>query len=159
MYGVAGAVIAVAYVLRAVGDVGTPALTWLSPIGWYQAHAPLLRPALVADAAAARRLAAALAGAAYALFARRDYGAGVLAARPGPGARRRPSLSTPLGLAWRLQRGAVIGWTGGHGPAGLAYGSIGDDVGTLIGDSRRREDVFVQWRRRASSTASTPPRS
>ena len=35
-YGIAGAVIALAYVLRAVGDVGTPFLTWLSPIGWYQ---------------------------------------------------------------------------------------------------------------------------
>ena len=28
--------IALAYVLRAIGDVGTPVLTWLSPIGWYQ---------------------------------------------------------------------------------------------------------------------------
>ena len=36
-YGIAGAVIGVAYVLRAIGDVSTPALSWLSPIGWYQA--------------------------------------------------------------------------------------------------------------------------
>ena len=36
MYGIAGAVIGVAYVLRAVGDVGASALSWLSPIGWYQ---------------------------------------------------------------------------------------------------------------------------
>jgi ABC-2 type transport system permease protein len=35
-YGLAGAVIAIAYVLRAIGDVGSPVLTWLSPIGWYQ---------------------------------------------------------------------------------------------------------------------------
>ena len=36
-YGIAGAVIGVAYVLRAVGDVSAHALSWVSPIGWYQA--------------------------------------------------------------------------------------------------------------------------
>ena len=37
VYGVAGSVIGVAYVLRAIGDVGGGVLSWLSPIGWYQA--------------------------------------------------------------------------------------------------------------------------
>ena len=36
-YGLTGAVIGTAYVLRAIGDVGSPVLTWLSPIGWFQA--------------------------------------------------------------------------------------------------------------------------
>lgn len=37
MYGIAGAFIAVAYLLRAVGDVTGEFWSWLSPIGWYQA--------------------------------------------------------------------------------------------------------------------------
>src|SRR5262245_55855850 len=40
MYGLAGVVIGVSYTLRAVGDVSNPALSWLSPIGWYQGMHP-----------------------------------------------------------------------------------------------------------------------
>jgi ABC-2 type transport system permease protein len=142
MYGVAGVVIAVAYALRAIGDVGNPLLSWLSPIGWYQGMHPYsgLRwwPALLLVA-----LAAAATGTAYVLFGRRDFGGGLWAARPGPD--RAAGLQvTPLGFAWSLQRGSVLGWTGGIALLGLAYGSIGDDVGTLIGDSRTSQDVFVQ---------------
>jgi ABC-2 type transport system permease protein len=142
MYGLAGVAIATAYALRAVGDVGNPALSWLSPIGWYQGmHAfsglrwwPI---ALLLG------LFAAAAGAAYALFGRRDHGSGLWAARPGP-ERADPRLVTSLGFAWRLQRASVLGWTCGLALLGLAYGSIGDDVGTLIGDSTASKDVFVQ---------------
>ena len=141
MYGLAGAVLGLAYALRAVGDVGNHALSWLSPIGWYQAmHAfsglrwwPVLLPLLAAVAATA---------AAYLLFGRRDLGGGLLAARPGP-ARARPGLRTGLGLAWRLQRGAVLGWVLGVGLTAVAYGSIGDDVRTLVGDSRASREMFA----------------
>lgn len=142
MYGLAGSVIAVAYGLRAIGDVGNPVLSWLSPLGWYQGMHPYsgLRwwPALLLLA-----LAAAATGAAYALFGRRDFGGGLWPARPGP-ARAEPSLTTASGFAWRLQRGAILGWTGGVALMGVAYGSIGDDVGTLIGDSSTSRDVFAQ---------------
>ncbi len=142
MYGVAGTVIATSYALRAVGDVGNPALSWLSPIGWYQAMDPFsgLRwwPILMLLAAAAVAT-----GAAYGLFARRDFGGGVWAARPGPD-RASNGLSSPIGFAWRLQRGSVLGWSLGMLVLGIAYGSIGDDVGTLIGDSKASQDVFVQ---------------
>jgi ABC-2 type transport system permease protein len=141
-YGITGAVIGVAYALRAIGDVGTPALSWISPIGWYQAMHPFsgLRwwPALILVAAA---VAAAVA--AYVVFLRRDYASGVFAARPG---RRRAvgSLSHPLGLAWRLQRGTVIGWGIGMFLGGVGYGSLGDDVESLLGGSDLAEDMFVQ---------------
>ena len=142
MYGLAGAVIGATYALRAVGDLGRPALTWLSPIGWYQAmHAfSGLRwwPALLLVAAA---VVAALA--AYALFLRRDIGVGLLAARPGP-ARGAAALGSPLGLAWRLQRGSVLGWSFGLLLVGLSYGSIGDEVGDMIGDSAATREMIGQ---------------
>lgn len=141
-YGITGAVIGASYVLRAVGDVGTSWLSWASPIGWYQGmHAfsglrwwPLVPLALAAVA---------LAAGAAATFRRRDHGAGVLAARPGP-TRAAPALGTPLGLAWRLQRGSLIGWTLGLLLTGLSYGSLGTDVGDLLGDSDATREVFAQ---------------
>lgn len=133
MYGVAGAVIGLSYGLRAIGDVGNPALSWISPIGWYQAMHPYsgLRwwPALLLVVAA---LAAA--AAAVGLFQRRDVGAGLLADRPGPG-RAGDDLGSGLGLAWRLHRGAVVGWAAGVFLTGFSYGSIGDSVEDLVGDS------------------------
>jgi ABC-2 type transport system permease protein len=140
-YGLAGAVIAIAYVLRAIGDVGTPFLTWISPIGWYQGmHAfsglrwwPLL-PLLAAAVLAV--------GLALWVFGRRDFGAGLLATRPGT-ATASPLLGSAWGLAWRLQRGAVLGWTCGMALMGLAYGSMGSDVGDLIGDSEVSREMFA----------------
>jgi ABC-2 type transport system permease protein len=142
MYGIAGAFIGLTYALRAVGDVGNPVLTWLSPIGWYQGmHAfsglrwwPLLLLLVAAASATA---------AAYAVFSRRDFGSGVLAARPGP-ARAGRGLRSGLGLAWRLQRGAVGGWVAGMFCLGLAYGSIGDDVGDLVGGSGTTREMLAQ---------------
>lgn len=141
-YGLAGAVIAVAYVLRAIGDVGTPFLTWMSPIGWYQGMYAFsgLRwwPMLLLVAGAVLALAVALW-----VFGRRDFGAGVLATRPGP-ASASPRLASGWGLAWRLQRGAVLGWTAGMALMGLAYGSMGSDVGDLLGDSELSREMFAR---------------
>src|SRR5699024_11466589 len=55
----------------------------------------------------------------YALQDRRDFGASLIAPRPGPAHAGR-SLSSPLGLAARLQRGAFLG--GGIGS--LALGAV-----------------------------------
>jgi ABC-2 type transport system permease protein len=140
-YGLTGVVLGAAYVLRAVGDVGAPALSWLSPIGWYQGmHAfsglqwwPVLL--LVAAAAATT-------GTALLVFARRDHGAGVLSDRPGP-ARAAPALSTAFGLGWRLQRGALVGWTLGLFLTAAAYGSLGNNVADLLGEGAAQE-MFAQ---------------
>ncbi|MDO9496734.1 MAG: polyketide antibiotic transporter [Nocardioides sp.] len=141
LYGITGAVIGTAYFLRAIGDVGSPALSWLSPIGWYQAMHPYsgLRwwPAVLLVAAAALTTAVG-----YLLFLRRDLGSGLMAARPGPG-RAGVGLRSGFGLAWRLQRGSVIGWSVGMLLGGLAYGSIGDEAGDLLGDSDLTRDMFA----------------
>ncbi|MGH3456635.1 ABC transporter permease [Aeromicrobium sp.] len=140
MYGIAGAVIAVSYALRAVGDVAENGLSWLSPIGWGQAMHPFSGerwwPALLPVLATI-----ALVGAALALFAHRDIGAGLWPSRPGPGRAGRPLLGT-LGLAWRLQRGSIIGWTTGILLLGISYGSIGDDVEDLMGSSEFSEAIL-----------------
>lgn len=132
-YGITGAVIGAAYLLRAIGDVTGNGLSWATPIGWYQAmwgfSGDRWWPGLLLLGGAA-----ALVAAAYAVFDRRDFGAGVMATRAGA-ARAAPPLASPLGLAWRLQRGSVLGWLFGLLIAGLAFGSFGDDLGTLIGDS------------------------
>lgn len=137
-YGITGAVIGVAYALRAVGDIGNGALSWVSPIGWGQYLRPYADeqwwPALLSVVSVV-----VLGVVAVALFDCRDIGSGVWPARPGPA---RGSMGTASALAWRLQRGSVIGWTVGMLLGGVAYGSIGDDVADLIGDSEFSQDVF-----------------
>lgn len=141
-YGLAGVVLAVSYALRAVGDIGNGVASWLSPIGWYQAMHPFsgLRwwPALLLLAGTA--VAGVLA---VRLFDRRDYGAGVFAARPGP-ARAAGSLAGGIGLAWRLQRAPVLSWALGLFAVGAVYGSMGKDVKDLIGDSSATQQMFLQ---------------
>jgi ABC-2 type transport system permease protein len=140
MYGVTGAVVAVAYVLRAVGDVTENGLSWLSPIGWGQAMHPFSGdrwwPAVVPLVTSVLTVAAALH-----LFGRRDVGSGLWPSRPGP-ARAGRGLRSGIGLAWRLQRGSVVGWTAGVFLLGLSYGSIGRDVKDLLGDSELSKDLL-----------------
>ena len=140
MYGITGAVLAASFALRAVGDVAENGLSWLSPIGWGQAMHPFSGerwwPGLISVAATV-----ALVCVAFALFARRDVGAGVWPSRPGP-QRAGRGLLNPLGLAWQLQRGSIIGWSVGILLLGLAYGSIGDDVEELMGTSDLTEQML-----------------
>ncbi|MGY1638430.1 ABC transporter permease [Geodermatophilus sp. SYSU D00742] len=132
-YGVVGAVLALAFVLRAVGDVERNWVVWTSPIGWAQAVHPFSGdrawPLLLCLAAAAVLLVVA-----GALLDRRDLGAGLVAPRPGPAAAPR-TLRSPLGLAVRLQRGALAGWTVGLGLLGLVYGGLAESVETLFADN------------------------
>lgn len=140
MYGITGAVIAVSYALRAVGDVAQNGLSWVSPIGWGQAMYPFSGerwwPAALPVAATI-----ALVGAVLVLFDRRDIGSGLWPSRPGP-QRAGRGLLGPMGLAWHLQRGSIIGWTVGIFLLGVSYGSIGDDVEELMGSSELTEQML-----------------
>jgi len=137
-------VLGIAFVLRAVGDAAHGGrlsfLSWLSPIGWAQQVRPYAGerwwvPALGVG------LGVALAGVAYALVARRDIGAGLVPPRLGP-ATAPPSLRTSLALAWRQQRGSLLGWSVGMFLLGLAYGGSAKGVGTLIDTSAQLRDVI-----------------
>lgn len=117
--GMAGAVLGVAFVLRALGDmvaVGGSALSWASPLGWAAQTAPYVHnrwwPLLLSAGLAVVSIAVA-----FALQRRRDFGASLLPPLPGS-AHATPALGHPLGLAFRLQRGGFVGW----GTAILALG-------------------------------------
>jgi ABC-2 type transport system permease protein len=141
-YGLVLAAFGIAFAVRAIGDIEGNGLVWASPIGWAQAThpfsddrwAPLLL-CLVATAA--------LVTGARALLDHRDLGAGMLETRPGSATASR-SLGTPLGLAWRLQRGAVLSWGVGLVLLGALYGGLGDAVETLLADNPDAESFFPE---------------
>jgi ABC-2 type transport system permease protein len=68
-----------------------------------------------------------LVGAASVLATRRDVGSGILAARRG-NAEAAPGLLSPLGLVWRLQRGALVAWAVGMLGFGVVFGAIIDEI-------------------------------
>ena len=140
--GTAGAALGVAYVVRAVGDIGSGTLSWLSPMGWAMNARPFAgeRPWTLLLLVAATL---ALVAVAYALLAIRDLGGALVPPRPGP-ATASPWLVRPVGLAVRLQRGSVLGWAAGLVFTGIAYGSVGNDIGDLIGDNDAMEDFLAQ---------------
>jgi ABC-2 type transport system permease protein len=125
----------VTFLLRFAGDTspGASWLSWLSPIGWVQRLFPYGKnswtPALPALA-----LAATLIAAAAILATRRDVGAGLVAERPGP-ATAAATLSGPLGLAWRLHRGALLGWTAGLAVLGLLFGGVARSASDLVAEN------------------------
>jgi ABC-2 type transport system permease protein len=140
--GTAFAALAAAFTLRAVGDAGAGTLTWLSPLGWSLQVRPyagdrwwVLLLHLVATAA--------LTLLAYRLLAGRDVGAGLLAERAGPGTAS-PALSGVFGLAWRLDRGALLLWTVGMCLGGLVMGSVAHGIGDELGGSAAAHDIVVR---------------
>ena len=141
VYGAAGALLGAAYVLRAIGDIGDGTASWFSPIGVAQKARPFaderLWPLLLLVA-----VTVLLVVAATALTVRRDLGAGLVAARPGPPAAA-PILGNPLGLAFRLQRGSLLGWGAGILVIGIAYGWIGPTVDSFIGQNKAIAEMLA----------------
>ncbi|WP_328537582.1 ABC transporter permease [Streptomyces sp. NBC_00344] len=140
--GITASVIGAAFVLKAAGDAssdpGSSVLTWLSPIGWAEnirAYAAERWWVLLILAAAV----AVQAVLAFALTGRRDVGMSFLPARPGP---VRGRIGTAGALAWRLQRGSVIGWTAGFLTAGVVLGGIAGSAGDLVGDNEDAREIF-----------------
>lgn len=129
--------VAAAYLLRLAGDGGEASglgwLSWASPLGWYGRLSPFGQERWWVVVLWAG-LAAALGGVALGFMARRDIGAGVIQARPGP-ARAGRTLSSAGGLGWRLQRGPLLAWTVGLGLMGLVFGALGDAVTDLLSEN------------------------
>jgi ABC-2 type transport system permease protein len=151
--GMAGALVGVAYFLRAVGDgLGEVAASgvevvsawpsWLSPIGWAQQGR-----AFAGDRWWVLGLFAVLIigtiALAFALTRHRDVGVGMRPVRAGP-ATASAALRSPLGLAWRLQRGSVLGWSVGLVLAAAVFGAIGDEVDAFLETSEELVELFAQ---------------
>jgi len=140
--GLGSAVLGLAFVLRGIGDIRAPALSWLTPFGWgigVRAYAGERWWTLAGLAA----FIGAGTASALVLSARRDLGRGLLPERPGP-ARAGALTVHPLGLTWRLQRGSVMGWAVGVFVAGLVYGSVADDVEAMMADNPQLADYLQQ---------------
>ncbi|MEK8171824.1 ABC transporter permease [Streptomyces sp. M19] len=145
--GLTAAAVGAFFVLRMAGDAATDStqgsaspLVWLSPLGWAEEVRPyaderwwVLLPLIA--------LAVVTITVAYALAGRRDIGAGFFAARPGP-ATGGPLLNGTVGLAWRLQRGALLGWAVGFVFVGAIFGSIADGADAIVGDNQNTREMF-----------------
>jgi ABC-2 type transport system permease protein len=143
--GLAGAVLAWSYALRAIAD-GAPRLhwlTWLSPIGWVQQLQPYAAHPRWWVLLLPFALAVALAAAAARLRATRDLGTAVLGSRPG-----RPvasgALHGPVGLVWRLQRTALASWVMACAALGALAGWLAASVGSLVGADSSTADLLAK---------------
>ncbi|WP_040338816.1 ABC transporter permease [Candidatus Blastococcus massiliensis] len=140
VYGLVGGLFAVAFVLRAIGDIEGNWVVWTSPVGWAQATHPFTDDAVLPLLLCAVVAAALLVGG-FALLDRRDLGSGLTQPRPGRAAARR-SLLSPLGLAVRLHRGTLLAWTVGLALLGVVYGALAESVETLIGQNEQALAIF-----------------
>ncbi|MFG2209780.1 ABC transporter permease [Streptomyces sp. NPDC048638] len=142
--GLTGAVLGLAFALRAAGDAATAGasspLLWVSPVGWAENVRAYAGERWWVTLLFAGGTVLAVA-AAYALTARRDIGMSFLPARPGP-ARAPRALSGPFGLAWRLQRTTLLGWTLGFLCAGGIFGGIAKGASDLVGGNQQTLEIF-----------------
>jgi len=129
------------YLVRAIGDVGTEVLSYISPLGlilrteiffsnnwlpiWIILGISLMLYIL-----------------AFYLNAMRDLGAGLVAAKPG---RREASkfLQTPMGFTLKLLKGTIIGWGITIFLAGVSYGAIYGDIETFLAGNEMLQQIFL----------------
>lgn len=131
-----------AFVVRGIGDVNAPTLAWLTPFGWgigirsFAGERWWTLLGLVAFVVGFLAVA-------VALSVRRDLGSGLVPSRPGR-AEAPAGSRHPLGLALRLQRGAVVGWALALVAAGLVYGSVADDIEAMLADNPELADYLAR---------------
>lgn len=138
--GLAVGTLGVSYIVRAVADGSSSAphwLVWLSPLGWSEQVSAFGQNRLWVGLLG---LATGLLGTAVAflLLQRRDLGAGLLATRPGPAHAAR-GLSSSIGLAWRLARPGLIGWSVGFLALGAVVGNLAQSVTDMLNDPGIRD--------------------
>jgi ABC-2 type transport system permease protein len=128
-------VLAGSFMLRGWADADPTMdwLAWTNPLGWAERVRPFgeINPAPLVFLL--------LAGAAFTALAlvideRRDLGRGLVSERPGPEAASH-RLRSPLSLAWRIQRGSLIGWTIGLITLGVVYGTVQGSIATTLGNN------------------------
>ena len=138
--GVSLLVLGVAFALRAIGDVGNGLWSWLSPMGWSQ-QVRVYDDNRWWPLALSLVLTVLLVAATVVLESRRDLGAGIVPAKPGP-AEAGPSLSGVVGLSWRLQRGSILAWVVGVWAMGLTFGSFSESIENMVEDNPTLAEYF-----------------
>ncbi|MFI6287281.1 ABC transporter permease [Streptomyces sp. NPDC051018] len=140
--GLTAATLGTAFALRAAGDAsatdGGSVWTWLSPLGWAENVRPyagerwwvllMLGAAVLVQGSVA-----------YVLAGRRDVGMSFLPTRPGP---PEGKITTASGLALRLQRGALMGWTAGFFVAGVVFGGMAEGAADIVGENEGAREIF-----------------
>lgn len=149
--GLAGAALGLSFLLAALGNmlgtVDSAALrvtsawpAWLSPIGWGQQMRPFADN-LWWPAGLSLLALAVWSWAAGVLVGRRDVGRGMWPERRGD-VHASPSLLSPAGLVWRLQRGALLGWAIAMVGFGLVFGALSEQIGGLEGEATEWYSTF-----------------
>ncbi len=144
--GLAVAALGVCFAVRGYIDSsgGADALTWLTPLGWLEQT----RPGGGTDDAnrgwpllIALGFAVVLLLAAFALQARRDFGQGLIAPRPGPA--RAGLVGNVWGLAFRLNRGSMLSWLIALAGLGLLLGNLATAMSQVLADNPALADVLA----------------
>ncbi|MBP2241540.1 ABC-2 type transport system permease protein [Cytobacillus eiseniae] len=131
----------IAYLIRAIGDVSSEALSWLSPLGWTVRTGVFAGndwwPVIVSFV-----FALVVGFVAFYLQSIRDLGSGFIAARKG---RKNASafLQTSLGLTFRLQRTNIIAWAIGLFLLSSSFGAILGDLEAYFADIEFME-AFIE---------------
>ena len=114
-------------------------MIWVNPLGWMTETRPAsgdhwwpLAPALL--------LTIVLLVVAFGLQARRDFGVGALAPRPGPD---RGTTRSSLGLALRLNRAPFITWMIAFVALGLVFGFFTRSIHDILGSNAAVQQVLA----------------
>ncbi|WP_100012388.1 ABC transporter permease [Lentibacillus sediminis] len=126
------AVLILAYLVRAIGDVSNETLSLISPLGWTVRTEVFVEndwwPILLKIAAAII-----ITILAFYLNTIRDLGSGFIASK---GGKKHASafLKTPFGLSWRLGGTNIIAWAIGVFALGASFGAILGDLETYYAE-------------------------
>jgi ABC-2 type transport system permease protein len=150
---VIGIVIAVGLIATGQPATGSFALgASLAAVGATFAGVAAITAQLAETSRAANGLACTVLALAYLLRAVGDssaqdgptcLGSGQLPSRPGP-ATASSGLRGPLSLAWRLQRGTLLGWAAGVVVFGIAIGGIAKSIVQIAGSSPQLGQIVAR---------------
>ena len=134
------AVLGVAYLVRAVGDVSNEMLSWFSPLGWILGTETYVNnywwPVVLTIG-----VAVVVIGVAFYLNSIRDVGSGFIQAKPGKTYASSGLLSS-LGLPLHLLKTLIISWAIGVFVLGVSYGSVFGDLDTFFESTEMMEELL-----------------